>query len=146
MSKHPMIARAQVAQKCVDRFSERPYTIGTRDCVALAALALKSAGHRVAVLKGARYRSEVGAARLMRRLGYRSLLDAIDALGLERISPASALPGDILALPSGDRCPFGCALAVSLGNNAALAFFDGRAQAGRPSAFVTAWRNSPCLK
>lgn len=126
------------AQACIDRFNRKPYAPGKRDCVRLAAHLLHHVGHGVPLLKGHRWTSETGGLRVMRRLGFACLVDAVDATGLERIAPARAVTGDLVALPA--EGPFGCALTVAVGNGRLLGFLDGRCQVVEPKDFVAAWR------
>lgn len=116
-----------MAQSVFDRFNARPFAWGERDCVQLFKFTVMRAGHPNP-LKGAKpYNGEVGAVRalhsalktagLPRTAG---LAELADALGYRRISPAYALPGDIIGL-QGDA-PFGIAMGVDMGNGKALAF------------------------
>ena len=75
----------------------------------------------------------------MRRSGHRDLVAAVDAFGLERIAPASALAGDIVALPTDDEV-FGAALCVAVGNGRVLGFHEGVCAVLEPKAFLAAWR------
>lgn len=136
-----MERRVAAAQACVDRFNGKAYDPGAnRDCIKLASHALHKMGRRVGLTKGLRYHSEAGGVRAMRKLGFESLMQAVDAVGLERIPPAAALPADIIAIPTEDGSPFGCALAVAVGNGRALAFVEGVARVVQPLQYLTAWR------
>jgi hypothetical protein len=72
-------------------------------------------------------------------MGFGTLPDLIDSFGLQRIAPAAALAGDIVALPTDH--PLG-ALSVAVGNGRLLAFLEGEAGAVviEPHAFLCAWR------
>ena len=94
-----------------------------RDCVRMAAHAARQMGHRISILKGIAYKTEAGALKAMRKLGFRDLVEAVDATGLLRIAPAMALPADILAFPADDA--FGCCLYVYAGNGKAHGYLDG---------------------
>jgi hypothetical protein len=131
--------KAKAAQACFDRFAGKARREGANDCARLACHALHHAGVPVAFLKGKRWNSEAAGFRLLRSLGFADLIEAVDAVGLERIAPARAVAGDIVALPCEDE-RWGCALTVALGNGRVIGFLDGRAQVVRPLAFVTAWR------
>ena len=136
---HPMVKRQRAAQACIDRFVGKPYTPGVRDCARLAAHSMHGMGRKVGLLKGVKYTSEVGAVKALRKLGFADLIAAVDALGLERIPPAAALPGDLVAMPCAPG-PFGCALMVAVGNGRVLGFSDGVCAVFQPLEFVTAWR------
>lgn len=136
----PMIRRVEAVQATIDRFRDKPLKLGTDDCVRMAAFALRKQGVRASLLKAGSYSSEVGARRVMKRLGYETLADAVDALGLPRIAPAMALPGDILSLRSkeGD-----VALTVAVGNGRVLGFWEaaGVCTVFQPVEYADAWRS-----
>lgn len=138
----PEQKRARAARACMERFEGKAFEIGKRDCVKLAAHALHVMGVKVAPLKGVRYSTLAGAVRAMRQTGFADLVEAMDALGLTRIAPARATAGDIVALPTGADCPFGCSLTVAIGNGAVLGFHEttGVGCAIRPKAYLAAWR------
>lgn len=89
----------------------------------MAGHAARQMGHRISILKGLRYTTEAGALKVMRKLGFKDLIEAVDASGLPRIAPAMALPADILAFPADD--PFGCCLYVYAGNGKAHGYQEG---------------------
>jgi hypothetical protein len=133
-----MLKRAAAVQACMDRFAGKPYSAGSRDCAKLAAHALHKMGRSCRLLSDARHTTEQGALLYVRRKGFENLVELMDATGLPRIAPASALPGDIIGLESGDA--FGCSLTVALGDGLVLGFKDGVCQPVQPHAFVAAWR------
>lgn len=136
---HPMLKRAAAAQACMERFAGKAYEPGRRHCGKLAAHAMHKMGRKAPLLTGSRHTTEAGALKYIRRTGFASLLEMMDACGLERIAPAAALPGDIIALPSGDA--FGCSLAVALGDGLVLGLVEGQTfQPLIPHQFVAAWR------
>lgn len=135
---HPMILRQQAVEACRARFEGKAYEPGSRDCAKLAAHALHKQGRKVGLLKGVRYHSEVGALKVLRQLGFETLMDAVDAVGLERIPPASARPGDLVAVPG--EGAFGCALMVAADNGRVFGFSDGIGAFWQPLSFVCAWR------
>lgn len=135
-----MIRRTRAAQACIDRFAGKPYAPGTRDCVKLAGHAMHKLGRKVGLTKGLRYASEAKGAAVMRQLGFKNLPEAVDAAGLERIAPASALPGDIIALETDADSIFGCALTVAVGNGRVLGFQEGVCVVMQPHSYLTAWR------
>lgn len=135
--------RAWVAQDAVDAFDGKPLDFQNADCIRLIAHSVKAMGHRPKGLKGLRWSSETGALKALRRSGFADLLAAMDGQGFERIAPAKALPGDIVALPCEGL--WGGALMVALGGGRLLGFLEGRCGIVQPKQFVTAWR-VPCRK
>jgi len=135
-----MVRRQRAAQATIDRFSGKALAYGKDDCARMAVFCLKKLGVKVSLLKAGTYKSELGAARVLKGLGFDSLSDAVDGLGLPRIAPAACLPGDIMALPTDDGQ---IGLAVAVGNGRVLAFWAG---AGglctviQPLKFAHAWR------
>lgn len=104
---------------------------------------LRSLGRPIKLPPSGSYRTVRGALRAMRKMGHSSLADWLDKAGLERITPASVVLGDILQLPA--EHPLG-GLAVALGNGAAVAWMEdmpGGALTIRPLVFVNAWRVKP---
>lgn len=107
-----LLLRQRAVSACLTRFEGVPLIWGKTDCVRLCALALRKQGHAVPLLKGVRYSSEQTALRRFKEQKIETLCDAVDALGLVRIAPAMALPGDLIAMPPGEGNPFGAALGV----------------------------------
>ena len=118
---HVSIRRARAAQSCIDRFAHRPYEPGVRDCPLLALHDLHKLRIKVPWAKGLRWRSEAEGLRALKRLGFRDLIAAVDSLGFARIAPASALPADLIALPTSHQLG---ALAIHVGNASLLAFTE----------------------
>ena len=135
--------RARAAQACVDTYSGKRLKIGTTDCVRMARKSLHVQGVSTSILKGRSYRSRKAALAVLDDLGCASLVDALDCVGaLERIPPACAWPGDIIAMPAEDGDPFGCALHVRLSDQKTIGFADGRCGIFRAdlSKALAAWR------
>jgi hypothetical protein len=139
-----MLRRAEITQATLDRYHGQPFEYGRADCVQLAAFHLRAMGHKVLLSKGGRYGSALGAAKSLRRAGFASLAEALDAMGLERIAPAAAIVGDILTIPTAARLE---ALFVVLGNGRAVGWVDETPGAAvvQPVLYETGWR-VPCLK
>lgn len=135
------LKRAAAAQACVDRFAGRDYAEGRRDCVHMAAHCLHRLGIATPQLKGVKYSSPTGAIRALKRAGFASLIEAVDAMGFARIAPAAAWPADLIALETDH--PVG-ALAVRLSGGDLLAFAanEDAAQVFPSGALrmITAWR------
>lgn len=139
---HPLIRRERAVTACLSRFDGKAYAPGRRDCVRLAAHALRRQGHATPALKGLTWKTEAEAYRLLRKLGHADLPAAVDATGLPRIAPAATLPGDLIAIPSADDCGLGGALmvVVEAGAGRVFGFSGGVAAVFRPVEFVCAWR------
>lgn len=135
-----MIRRQQAAQATVDRFLDQPYELGKNDCVRLAAFALRKMGRRPQLGKAGSYSSTIGAVRALKRAGFATLAEAMDALGLDRIAPAAALPGDILLVPA--EGPFDGALHVAVGNRRTISYHQDAIGATilQPIQYLAAWR------
>lgn len=144
---HVLQRRAEVAQAAVDRFAGKPFVWGVNDCASLAVFAMREFGWTPRLGARGSYRTARGAVRHLKRLGFGSLEGAVDDVGLARIAPAAALPGDIVAIPgeavAGLSMP---ALTIAVGYQRVLGFLDGRCGVIQPSAWVTAWRVGPCPK
>ena len=134
----PMPRRVAAVEATLARFQGRPLTYGRDDCTRMAAFCLRRLGVRAPLLKAGSYSSALGAAKAMKRLGFDTLDQAVDALGLPRIAPAMCLPGDLLALPAEQ---LGVALMIAVGNGRAFGYFDGRFQVGQPLIYDAAWRS-----
>ena len=139
---HPMMKRQAATQACMDRFAFKQVTPVTRHCGKPAALVMHKMGRSAKLLNGSRHKTWAGALKYLRGLGFKNLIELMDATGMERIPPAAALPGDIIALPVGDDDAFGCSLAVALDNGRVLAAnpASGLIEPMIPHLFVCAWR------
>ena len=136
-----MMKRQAATQACMDRFADKPYAPGVRDCGKLAAHALHKLGRKCPLLTKANHKTEAGAVKYIRKAGFKDLVELMDAtLPDARIPPAAALPGDIIAMAMPEGDPFGCSLTVALDNGRILGFKDGVCQVLVPLAYVTAWR------
>lgn len=136
------IRRAQAAEACRQRFYGKAYDPGVRDCVKLATHALIKMGHGAGPVKGLRYSTEAAGYRLLLKAGFKSLPDALDAMGLPRIAPAAAMQGDIIAMQPGGENLFGAALSVAMSDGLILGFgHESRiCSTWRPLAYLAAWR------
>ena len=92
--------RAAAAESAIARFSGQPFAWGERDCLRMVAHALRELGHAPPLRAAGKYATLIGAHRALKRTGHATLQEWVDAWGLRRITPAMALPADILALPS----------------------------------------------
>ena len=96
----PLVRRMRATEAAVQRFSGEPFEWGRCDCLRMAAFALREMGHAPPLREAGRYATLIGAHRALKRTGYATLDAWIDTWGLRRITPALALPADIVALPS----------------------------------------------
>lgn len=115
----PTTRRERAAKACRQRFHEKPYKPGTRDCPTLALHNLRQVGVKVPWAKGLKWRNEAEGLRALKALGFSNLIEAVDSLGLPRIPPARALAADLIALPTDHQIG---SLAVCMGNGNLLAF------------------------
>lgn len=132
--------RIAAAQACIDRFSGQPFAWGKNDCLRLVALDFRKLGHRISLAKVGAYTTERGALKALAKSGHADLIAAMDAAGFARIAPASAWPGDVIAIPGAGA--FGGALTVRTAGVGmeAVGFLDGEGAVLKLNAFVAAWR------
>lgn len=114
-----MDRRTKAAQACLTRFKDLPYQPGKRDCWMQARHLFHSLKIKVPGAKGIRYSSEIGGVKCLKRAGFDSLIEVVDTLGFQRIAPAAAIIGDLVALPT--ESPLG-SLAVCVGPAQFLAY------------------------
>lgn len=138
---NPLIRRQQAAQATIDRFQGKPLELGKNDCARMTVFCLRKLGVKVSLLKAGTYRTEIGAARVLKGLGFDNLTEAVDALGLPRIAPAMCLPGDVMTLKAAGSDDV--ALVVAVGNGRVLGFWEaaGVCTVFQPLEYVTAWRS-----
>ena len=96
----PLERRHAVTEATLARYRTRAFQWGSVDCAKVAAFHLKKLGHKIMVSKAGTYQSEFGAARALKRLGYSTLAEMADGIGLVAIAPARMLLGDIALIPS----------------------------------------------
>ncbi len=143
---NPMIARVAAAQGAVDAFVGRSLEWGRCDCARLAAHVLRELGYKPSLSRFGAYKSEFTARRALKRHGMDDTPDWLDTVpGLSRISPAGALPGDIVGMPGDGGWT---SLTIALGNGRLLGFHP---DAGGSCAVVAplvapvaAWSVVPC--
>jgi hypothetical protein len=107
----------------------------------MAVFCLRQLGVKFSLLKIGPYKTEIGAAKILRDLGFASITEAVDGLGLPRIAPAMCLPGDIMTLKAAGSDDV--ALAVAVGNGRVLGFWEtaGVCAVFQPVEYGTAWRS-----
>lgn len=101
------------------KYRDRPFAWGSVDCAKVAAFHLAQLGHQVRIAKAGGYKTALGAKRALRRLGYSTLAEMADGIGLTPIASARMLLGDIAEL-EGDN-PVGT-IALYAGNGNLFCF------------------------
>lgn len=152
MTGSVLVARVEATQEIVDLWRDRPFVWGSADCARLAAAMLTRLGWKPGLARGGYYKSALGAAKAFRRAGFRDAADWMDDVGLMRIPPAAALPGDIYGFGHPDQATR-VGLSIAVGNGRAFGFFDAgdgeaRCQVFAPRMAVPgvdylAWRADP---
>lgn len=134
-----MIARVAAAQATLDQWKGKPFKLGRADCVRVAASHLRRMGHRVKLPPAGSYGTPRSALKALKDRGFASLAEAMDGAGFDRIAPAAALPGDIVAIP-GDM-DIGC-LTVAMSNGRVAGFHEDcvGVEVLQPTEYVAAWR------
>lgn len=130
--------RAAAAQATLDKFKDRPFEFGKRDCAQLVKFHLRQLGCPIRCAKAGSYNSLLGARRALKRLGHADLLELMDA-SFARVPPAAALIGDLIAMPGEGELG---ALTVYVGNGRVLGYHQDALGATvlQPSEYVAAWR------
>jgi hypothetical protein len=94
----PLERRHAAIEATMCRFRDQPFAWGKVDCAKVAAFHLKQLGHKVLTSKGGQYASALGAAKALKRIGYSTIGDMADGIGLLPIAPARMLLGDVAEL------------------------------------------------
>lgn len=135
----PFQKRVAAAARTKAAFEGKKFQFGKHDC---GQMVRRHLIHMKTPLKAAAkagtYHSLKGACAALKRIGYGSLIELMDD-NFERIPPASAWPGDVIAMP-GLEGPG--ALAVALGGGRVLGYHEDAAGAVvlQPNEYVAAWR------
>ena len=126
------------AQATLDRFLGEPLVWGRTDCARISAFCLRELSVPAPLSRFGRYTTAAGAQRALLRRGFADLPAVVDDMGLLRIPPAAALPGDLVGLQAGD---LPVTLAVVLGGGRVLGFHAEAEGAVviQPNAYVAAW-------
>ena len=135
----PLVRRVAAAQATLNAVKDKPFRLGRNDCARMVAGHLRRMGHKVKLPASGSYASLRGAVKALGERGFSDLPAAMDGMGFERIAPAAALAGDVLALPA--ESPIGC-LVVVLNNGRAVGFVEDVVGAAviQPVEYVAAWR------
>jgi hypothetical protein len=94
----PLERRHAAIEATMAKFRDQPFEWGKVDCARVAAFHLKQLGYKIAISKAGRYTTILGAAKALKRLGYASLAEMADGLGLLPITPARMLLGDVVEI------------------------------------------------
>jgi hypothetical protein len=142
--RHPFIVRVEAAQSTIDQFLGKPFEWGRTDCAQLAAHCLKAQGYADPLQTVGEYWDYRSAKKAMKRASIASFAEHFEqALGLERIAPAEALPGDIVAFEGFNPETFGVALGVAIGQGRIVGFANDICDYAPDSVCVAAWRALP---
>lgn len=111
-------------------------------CGRLAAQSMMRMKRNAKLLNACRATTLRGVLKYLKKNKFADLVELMDATGLERIAPAMARPGDIVALPSEADDGFGCALTVALSDGRVLGanHHTNQFEPLTPHVFVAAWR------
>lgn len=112
-----LIERVTATQKTVDLYKGKQFEAGKVDCIQLVKSHARRMGRQVKVPK---YRDWESAAKVLRKLGFKSLGAALDH-HFERIAPVNVLAGDFVEVPGQNGFS---SLMVALGNGRALGFHE----------------------
>ena len=103
------------------RYRDKPFQWGKVDCAKVAAFHLKKLGHKILISKAGAYSSPIGAARALKRLGYSTLAEMADGIGLSPIPYSRMLLGDIAEIEG--EGPLG-AIGLYAGNGNLFCFHE----------------------
>lgn len=93
--------RTNATIKTQDRFKDKPFNLsGSGTCLHLVKFHAKNMGHKFPTIP--RFRGVHGARRALKEAGYANLIEVMDSQ-FERISPAMAYIGDVVAFPGFDE-------------------------------------------
>ncbi len=140
-----LIDRVTATQTTIDTYHERPFEWGQADCARLAAHHLHTLGLNTRLDEARGYSTELGAKRALKKLGANSMEDLADAMGFDRIPPASAIVGDLIGFPGGREGAEWTALGVHVGGDRIMGFADpdgtgARCEFGPTHVCTVAWR------
>lgn len=95
-----LLARAQACEKTVKEYGDCAMQFGVKDCARMTARHVRNMGYKKFLIsKVPRYSDAKGAIRAINKIGFDSLEALIDR-HFERIAPATAIMGDIVAVQS----------------------------------------------
>jgi hypothetical protein len=118
---HEAERRQRATQATLDTFKGKLFQFGRHDCAQLIKSHVRRMGRPVkGWARAGSYVSLAGGVKQLKKIGFDNLIDAMDA-SFERIPPAAARIGDVVAMP-GVEGPG--ALTVALGNGRVLGWVE----------------------
>lgn len=130
--------KAKAAGETFEKFNGVPFELGKNDCARMAAFHLKKCGHKLSLLKGGHYSTEVGARLALKKLGVSSLSEVMDSHFERYESPAMAVAGDVVALKAEGET--GDAMGIMLHRGNVLAFLHGVGAELEVAEYAAAWK------
>lgn len=112
-----LVKRMKATQRTVDRFKGRKFKEWGRDCILLISTHAKHMGRPIKVPE---YRDAKSAHAVMKRLGFKTLAQAMDH-HFERIEAHQILAGDIVEMPGANGFS---GLTIAVGNGRVLGFHE----------------------
>jgi hypothetical protein len=120
----PLERRTHALERTRAKFDGRRFSFRNgRDCARMFQFFMKELGRPIPAAAAGTYSDGKGAKRAIRRLGYESLPDFIDA-HLEQIPFASILPGDIVELPAAGALADLGSIAIWMGSGTAYMYHE----------------------
>jgi hypothetical protein len=143
----PLEIRVVATEATMAAYQGQAFAWGRHDCVRLAAHVLRGLGYRPRLSRGGRYTTALGAMKALKRTGFASVEEALDALGLARVPWSYAMAGDIVALP-GTEAMRALGVVIAPGHVLAFSPHDNLCRVAAPEAadILTLWSAPPCLK
>ena len=140
-----LITRVEATQKTIEAWLDQTFEWGTADCGQMVGAHLEALGHTTQLAEAGNYKTELGARRVIRKLGASSMEDFLDRLGFDRIPPAMALVGDVVGFPGGSDDRPWTGLGVHVGGDRLIGFAAAPDEAaivrtGPVSVCTVAWR------
>lgn len=120
------------------RYRDRPFAWGKVDCARVAAFHLKQLGFKILISKAGAYRSAATAQNALRRMGYATLAEMADGIGLTPIAYSRMKLGDIAQVPSDHEIG---SLLLYAGSGNCFGFIEGHPGlvTMQPSQILRAW-------
>lgn len=117
----PLEIRHAAIEATMARFRGRPFAWGKVDCAKVAAFHLKKMGFKISISKAGSYSSALGAQRAIVRMGYDTIPELLDGLGLTRIPYSRLLLGDLVVADGHDGI---AAIGIYASNGHVLGFHE----------------------
>lgn len=139
---HPLERRHAALEATMARYRDKPFAWGKVDCAKVAAFHLKKLGHKILISKAGAYQSQIGATRALKRLGYSTLAEMADGIGLPQIPYSRMLLGDIAEIEA--AAPLG-AIGIYAGGGNLFCFHEDHPGlvTFTPSTILRAWSVLP---